>query len=164
VIEAELELDAVTSGYGDLTVIRDVSFAVLPGNISVLLGRNGAGKTTLLKTIAGLLPVSRGDIQIEGVSVIKEPPYRRQMRGLGFVQENKRVFKRRSVEDNLMMGAYASKLGPQRGGGAYFGGLRPVPCAGGQAEARRGIPERRGTADARHQPGPDQPSTAPPAG
>jgi branched-chain amino acid transport system ATP-binding protein len=110
VIEAELELDAVSSGYGDLTVIRDVSFAVPPGNISVLLGRNGAGKTTLLKTIAGLLPVTRGDIQIAGVSVIREPPYHRQMRGLGFVQENKRVFKRRSVEDNLMMGAYATKL------------------------------------------------------
>jgi branched-chain amino acid transport system ATP-binding protein len=110
VIEAELELDAVSSGYGDLTVIRDVSFAVPPGNISVLLGRNGAGKTTLLKTIAGLLPVTRGDIKIAGVSVIKEPPYHRQMRGLGFVQENKRVFKRRSVEDNLMMGAYATKL------------------------------------------------------
>jgi branched-chain amino acid transport system ATP-binding protein len=111
VIEAELELDAVSSGYGDLTVIRDVSFAVPPGNISVLLGRNGAGKTTLLKTIAGLLPVSRGDIRIGGESVIKEPAYRRQMRGLGFVQENKRIFKRRSVEENLRMGAYASKLG-----------------------------------------------------
>lgn len=108
---AELELDGVRSGYGDLTIIRDVSFAVPERNITVLLGRNGAGKTTLLKTIAGLLPVSAGDVRIGGVSVIKEPPYRRQMRGLGFVQENKRIFKRRSVEDNLRMGAYASKLG-----------------------------------------------------
>jgi branched-chain amino acid transport system ATP-binding protein len=108
--DAELELQGVRSGYGDLTVIRDVSFAVPPGNITVLLGRNGAGKSTLLKTIAGLIQASAGDIQIGGISVVREPPYHRQMRGLGFVQENKRIFKRRSVEDNLRMGAYACKL------------------------------------------------------
>jgi len=108
--DAELELQGVRSGYGDLTVIRDITFAVPPGNITVLLGRNGAGKTTLLKTIAGLIQASAGDIQIGGASVAKEPPYLRQRRGLGFVQENKRIFKRRSVEDNLRMGAYASKL------------------------------------------------------
>jgi branched-chain amino acid transport system ATP-binding protein len=107
---AELELQGVRSGYGDLTVIRDVSFAVPTGNITVLLGRNGAGKTTLLKTVAGLIPASAGDIQIGGISVVKEPPYLRQRRGLGFVQENKRIFKRRTVEDNLKMGVYASKL------------------------------------------------------
>jgi len=107
---AELEVQGVRSGYGDITVIRDVSFAVPSGSITVILGRNGAGKTTLLKTIAGLIPASAGDISIGGVSVIREPPYRRQMRGLGFVQENKRIFKRRSVEENLRMGAYAVRL------------------------------------------------------
>jgi branched-chain amino acid transport system ATP-binding protein len=110
VSDAVLELEGVRSGYGDLTVIRDITFAVPSGSITVILGRNGAGKTTLLKTIAGLISASTGDIRIGGVSVVKEPPYRRQMRGLGFVQENKRIFKRRSVEDNLRMGAYASKL------------------------------------------------------
>lgn len=108
--ELELEVDDVSSGYGDLTVIRDVSFTVPTGSITVLLGRNGAGKTTLLKTIAGLLPLSSGDIRLSGESVNKEAPYLRQARGLGFVQENKRIFKRRSVEDNLRMGAHASKL------------------------------------------------------
>jgi branched-chain amino acid transport system ATP-binding protein len=110
VTDAELEVKGVRSGYGDITVIRDVSFAVPSGSITVILGRNGAGKTTLLKTIAGLIPASAGDISIGGVSVIREPPYRRQMRGLGFVQENKRIFKRRSVEENLRMGAYAARL------------------------------------------------------
>jgi branched-chain amino acid transport system ATP-binding protein len=108
--ELELEVDDVYSGYGDLTVIRDVSFSVPAGSITVLLGRNGAGKTTLLRTIAGLIPLSGGDIRMAGVSVNKEPPYLRQTRGMGFVQENKRIFKRRSVEDNLKMGAHASKL------------------------------------------------------
>ena len=107
---AELDVQGVRSGYGDITVIRDVSFAVPSGSITVILGRNGAGKTTLLKTIAGLIPASAGDISIGGVSVIREPPYRRQMRGLGFVQENKRIFKRRSVEENLRMGVYAARL------------------------------------------------------
>ncbi len=108
--QAELELEGVRSGYGDLIVIRDISFAVPSGSITVLLGRNGAGKSTLLKTIAGLISPSAGDIRMSGTSVIKEPAYHRQRRGLGFVQENKRIFKRRSVADNLRMGAYACKL------------------------------------------------------
>jgi branched-chain amino acid transport system ATP-binding protein len=111
VTDAVLELEHVSSGYGDLTVVRDVSFAVESGSITVLLGRNGAGKTTLLKTLAGLLPIASGDVRISGASVRKEPAYRRTKRGVGFVQENKRVFKRRTVEENLRMGAYAHRLG-----------------------------------------------------
>jgi branched-chain amino acid transport system ATP-binding protein len=109
--DALLELEHVSSGYGDLTVVRDVSFDVESGSITVLLGRNGAGKTTLLKTVAGLLPIASGDVRISGASMRKEPAYRRTKHGLGFVQENKRVFKRRSVEENLRMGAYAHQLG-----------------------------------------------------
>ncbi|MCU1345315.1 MAG: putative branched-chain amino acid transporter ATP-binding protein [Acidimicrobiia bacterium] len=105
-----LQLDSVSSGYGDLVVARDVSFTVAESSITVLLGRNGAGKTTLLRTIAGLNKVMSGDIRYEGSSIVGEAPYRRRKRGIGFVQENKRIFKRRTVEENLMLGGYGLKL------------------------------------------------------
>ncbi|CAN5274155.1 ABC transporter ATP-binding protein [soil metagenome] len=101
-----LEVSGLTSGYGDLTVIRDVSLSVAPATITAVLGRNGAGKTTTLKAIAGLLPVGSGEITFKGESITKVPPFRRRALGFGFVQENKRVFKRRSVEENLLMGLY----------------------------------------------------------
>jgi branched-chain amino acid transport system ATP-binding protein len=105
-----LEVENVSSGYGDLVVTRDVTFGVAESSITVLLGRNGAGKTTLLRTIAGLNRVMHGDIRFESSSIAKEPPYRRRQHGIGFVQENKRIFRRRSVEENLLLGGYGLKL------------------------------------------------------
>ncbi|MCU1476761.1 MAG: amino acid transporter ATPase [Subtercola sp.] len=107
-----LEVTGLTSGYGDLTVVRDVSLSVAPATITAVLGRNGAGKTTTLKAIAGLLPVGSGEITFKGELITKVPAYRRRALGFGFVQENKRVFKRRSVEENLIMGLYG--LGVKR--------------------------------------------------
>jgi branched-chain amino acid transport system ATP-binding protein len=101
-----LEVDGLTSGYGDLTVVRDVSLSVAPASITAVLGRNGAGKSTTLKAISGLLPVSAGSIDFKGEPIASVPAYKRRGMGFGFVQENKRVFKRRSVEENLIMGLY----------------------------------------------------------
>jgi branched-chain amino acid transport system ATP-binding protein len=98
-----LTLTSVSAGYGDLVVVRDVSFTVPDAGITVLLGRNGAGKSTLLRTIAGLNAAVTGDILLAGRSVVHDPPYRRRSRGIGFVQENKRIFKRRTVEQNLRL-------------------------------------------------------------
>ena len=106
-----LELQSVHSGYGDLVVVRDVSFTVQEGSITVLLGRNGAGKTTLLRTIAGLNPIMKGDVRFAGKSVIGDAAYRRGSHGIGFVQENKRVFKKLMVEENLVLATYGLKLG-----------------------------------------------------
>lgn len=105
-----LEVVDVSSGYGDLTVIREVSLAVPPASITAVLGRNGAGKSTLLKAIAGLLPVTTGDILYEGEPITKVPAHSRRGLGFGFVQENKRIFKRRTVEENLMMGVFGLGL------------------------------------------------------
>jgi len=107
-----LEVEALTSGYGDLTVIRDVSLAVAPAQITAVLGRNGAGKTTTLKTIAGLLPARSGRILFQGADITKGPAYERRHLGFGYVQENKRIFKRRKVEENLELGLY--RLGLSR--------------------------------------------------
>lgn len=105
-----LEVLNLETGYGDLRVVRDVSISVPVGTITAVLGRNGAGKSTTLKAIAGLLPVRAGDIRFEGESISKLAARRRRYLGFGFVQENKRVFKRRSVRENLILGLLGSRL------------------------------------------------------
>ncbi len=104
--QALLEVRDVCSGYGDIAVLRDVSLAVHPGRITALLGANGAGKSTLLRTIAGLNPVTAGSLRLSGSDIKGMPPSARAARGLGYVMEGKRVFQRRSVEENLMLGGY----------------------------------------------------------
>jgi len=114
-----LEVQGLSGGYGDIQVLRDVSVATSSGTITVVLGRNGAGKTSLLSAIAGLLPtVSSGHITLEGVDLRRMTPYDRIARGLAFVQEGKRVFHRRTVEENLVIGGQTMPhplLGLRRG-------------------------------------------------
>lgn len=105
-----LRLESLTTGYGDLKVIRDVSLSVADNSITALLGRNGAGKTTLLRAIAGLNRVWSGSVHFDGEDLARVPAHRRRRRGLGVVQENKRVLKRKTVEENLRLGGYAIRL------------------------------------------------------
>ncbi|GII87838.1 ABC transporter ATP-binding protein [Sphaerisporangium siamense] len=103
-----LSVTGVTGGYGDLRVLWDVDVAVRPGRITVVLGRNGAGKTSLLSAIAGLLPtVSQGRVELDGRDLSGAAAHRRVRAGLALVQENKRVFRARSVEENLLLGGYS---------------------------------------------------------
>ncbi|MFF0575871.1 ABC transporter ATP-binding protein [Streptosporangium saharense] len=98
----------VTGGYGDLRVLWGVDVAVRPGRTTVVLGRNGAGKTSLLCAVAGLLPtVSQGTVTLDGRDLGGVPAHRRVRAGLALVQENKRVFHARTVEENLLLGGYA---------------------------------------------------------
>lgn len=109
-----LEVEGLTCGYGDLMVVRDVSLRVASHRITAVLGRNGAGKTTLLRGIAGLSKPQRGRILIGGEDVTQEPAHTRRSRGVGFVQENKRIFKRRTVEQNLLLGLHGLRLSRSR--------------------------------------------------
>ncbi|MCU1494564.1 MAG: High-affinity branched-chain amino acid transport ATP-binding protein LivF [Acidimicrobiaceae bacterium] len=106
-----LALDGVSSGYGDLIILRDITFSLAEGTVTVLLGPNGAGKTTLLRAISGLNPVKRGTVTFRGTDVAAAQPYRRRQAGIGLVQENKRVFKRLTVQQNLAMGSYGLRMG-----------------------------------------------------
>ncbi|WP_433347117.1 ABC transporter ATP-binding protein [Microtetraspora malaysiensis] len=102
-----LSVTGVTGGYGDLRVLWDVEVTVRPGRITVVLGRNGAGKTSLMSAVAGLLPtVSGGRIELDGQDLAGAPAHRRVRAGLALVQENKRVFRARTVEENLLLGGY----------------------------------------------------------
>lgn len=100
-----LEVHDLVSGYGELRVVRGVSLACEVGQVTALLGRNGAGKTTTLSAIAGLLPIKSGSVQVMGQAQTGTPA-KRVAAGLGLVQEGKRIFRQRTVQENLRLGGY----------------------------------------------------------
>ena len=113
--EPLLKVDGLATGYGDLKVVRDVSLVVLPGRLTAMLGRNGAGKTTTLRAISGLNRTMAGSLTLRGQDLDGVPAYQRARLGLGSVQEGKRIFAKRTLEENLILGAYAGGARRRRG-------------------------------------------------
>lgn len=109
-----LSVEHLATSYGDLKVVRDVSFSVGAGQVVALLGRNGAGKTTTLRAVAGLNPVNSGLVQFDGREISKQPAHRRSRAGLAYVQEGKRIFRGRTVEENLKLGGTPARLRGQQ--------------------------------------------------
>jgi branched-chain amino acid transport system ATP-binding protein len=105
-----LEIEDVSSGYGDLQVLWGISLMLRPGMIEVVLGRNGVGKTTLLSTISGLVPVWDGKLRLRGEDISRRPAYRRARSGIALVQEGKRVFRNLTVTQNVALGTYGQKM------------------------------------------------------
>ena len=88
--------------YGDRNVVNGVSMRVNPGEVVGLLGKNGAGKTTTFNMIVGLVRPTAGDIFLNGENIAQMPMYRRARRGIGYLPQEESVFRKLSVEDNLM--------------------------------------------------------------
>ena len=109
-----LQLKELSSGYGDVPIIKGLSLEVNSGSITALVGSNGAGKTTLMKTISGLLPVMDGEIFLDGEAISGTMPYRRVGLGLSLVPEGRLVFPEFSVEENLKIGAITPRAQPDR--------------------------------------------------
>jgi branched-chain amino acid transport system ATP-binding protein len=99
-----LHVEKVSSGYGDLRVLHDVTLSAWPGKVTVVLGANGAGKTTLLSTVSGILHADHGSIHLLDRDVTRTPAHIRARRGLALVQEGKRIFRQRTVHENLLLG------------------------------------------------------------
>jgi branched-chain amino acid transport system ATP-binding protein len=95
--------------YGAVHAVRDVSLEVNAGEIVTIIGANGAGKSTILKTLVGLLRSRTGDISLDGKSIATLSPAEIVRQGIALVPEGRRVFPRLSVEDNLLLGAYARR-------------------------------------------------------
>lgn len=113
-----LVVEDLVAGYGQLRIVRGLSLTCRRGELTALLGRNGAGKTTTLSAIAGLVPTMAGSVTLNG-EVQTAPTARRVRAGLGMVQEGKRVFRARTVEENLRLGGFTVR----RTRGAIDGGL-----------------------------------------
>jgi branched-chain amino acid transport system ATP-binding protein len=101
-----LKLDGVNAGYGGFQALFGVSMDVKAGEAVAVIGANGAGKTTLLRVISGLLPATGGTMSMEGTDLRAIAPHKILEAGIAHVPENRRLFPRLSVEENLKMGAY----------------------------------------------------------
>ncbi|HWR28526.1 MAG TPA: ABC transporter ATP-binding protein [Negativicutes bacterium] len=104
-----LDVKDINVYYGAIHAVRTVSLEVNAGEIVSIIGANGAGKSTILKTLVGLLRSKTGDICFEGQSIANLSPAAIVRQGIALVPEGRRVFPRLSVEDNLLLGAYARK-------------------------------------------------------
>jgi len=104
----------LTTTYSGLVAISAVSIEVGKGEIVCVAGANGAGKSTLLKSIAGMERCRSGTIMFDGERIDKLAPHLITARGIAYVPENRRLFPRLSVRDNLRLGSYLFRRRPDR--------------------------------------------------
>jgi len=97
-----LRVEAVSKVYGKRKVVDQVSLQVDPGEVVGLLGRNGAGKTTTFRMVIGIVKPNGGRILFRGDAVTRMPIYKRSRKGIGFLPQEKSVFQRLTVEENLL--------------------------------------------------------------
>ena len=103
---ALLELRQVNTHYGAVHILKDVDLAIYPGELVCLLGGNASGKSTTLKTLLGMVTPTSGEVVLDGEVVNDKPTSYRVINGVTMVPENRRLFKRLSVKENLELGAY----------------------------------------------------------
>jgi branched-chain amino acid transport system ATP-binding protein len=99
-----VKIEGVHTFYGKSHILHGVSLVVGKGEVVGLLGRNGVGKSTTLKTIMGLVTPSQGSIVFEGKPIAGLPPHKLARQGLGYVPEDRRIFKLLTVMENLRTG------------------------------------------------------------
>ena len=108
-----LQLDGISTGYGPVQVLYNLSFEARPGEVLCLLGRNGAGKTTTLKAIMGLLPLSSGSITLDGETLNALPPHEVPKRGIGYIPQGRRLFTELTVAENIEVGLMTRNKGAE---------------------------------------------------
>jgi len=106
-----LEVKDIHSYYGKSHILQGVSMTLNEGELVCLLGRNGVGKSTTLKSIMGLVRPSEGSIRFHGQELIGKRPYEIARIGLGYVPEDRRIFRSLTVHENLLMGVKDAKGG-----------------------------------------------------
>ena len=101
-----LEVCGLSAGYGEVSVLREVSLTVESGEIVTLVGSNGAGKSTLLNTVCGIIRPKGGRVRFDGTDITGWTAEAIVARGITQVPEGRRLFPQMSVHENLLMGAY----------------------------------------------------------
>ena len=101
-----LQVTNVSSGYGNLRILHEVSLEAVDHEVTVIVGPNGSGKSTLLKTIAGLTNLYEGSISLGGQSISRLAPHEIAKRGLAYLPQTESTFAQLTVEENIKMAAY----------------------------------------------------------
>ena len=96
-----LQLDNIAAGYGEAQVLQNISFSLKEGEALALLGRNGTGKTTLINTIIGLTRRRAGTIHLAGADITKMRADQRDMAGIGWVPQERNIFRSLTVDENI---------------------------------------------------------------
>jgi branched-chain amino acid transport system ATP-binding protein len=107
-----LVVRGLSAFYGDFQALFDISLEVAEGETVAVIGANGAGKTTFLRTLAGVLPVARGSVELAGERVGGRPAHALVDLGIVLVPEGRRIFPSLSVRENLQIGAFRRRPGP----------------------------------------------------
>ncbi len=105
-----LQVENLDVAYGAVQVVWDISLGVNPGAVVCLIGPNGAGKTTTLNVIAGVRAPCKGKITFRGEDVTRQPSHERVRRRLCLIPEERQLWPRMSVEENLLLGAYPGNV------------------------------------------------------
>ena len=104
-----LTVDELQVSINSVRILREVTLRVARGQLAGLIGRNGAGKTTLMRTIVGILAPSAGAVRMEGAPLAGLPPHQRARRGIGYMPEDRRIIPQLTVEENVMLPAWAAR-------------------------------------------------------
>jgi branched-chain amino acid transport system ATP-binding protein len=106
-----LQVEAISSGYGNLHILHEVSLEAAPHEVTVVVGPNGSGKSTLLKTIAGLTTLYEGKISLGGQPISRLPPHDIAKMGLAYLPQTESVFVQLTVAENIKMAGYTIPVG-----------------------------------------------------
>ena len=101
-----LTVEKVSSGYGSLQVLNEVSLRAEPNRITVIVGPNGSGKSTLLKTIAGLTSLYQGQVTLDGKVISNLPPHEIARLGVAYLPQTESTFTKLTVAENFKMAGY----------------------------------------------------------
>jgi len=137
-----LRLEGLDVAIGPVSILRNVNMALPAGKFSGLIGRNGAGKTTLMRSIMGILQARNGSIHFDDATLDAMPTHERARAGIGYMPEDRRLVPNLTVEENVLMPAWASGLpdAPARLAKVYemipeveaFAGRKAMQLSGGQ--------------------------------
>jgi branched-chain amino acid transport system ATP-binding protein len=109
-----LQIEGLSAGYGEAVVITDISLQLAQGHTLALLGRNGTGKTTLMNTLVGATQQHSGSIHLNGVALHRLPSHQRAAAGIGWVPQERNIFKSLTVHENLTAVARPGAWTPER--------------------------------------------------
>lgn len=109
-----LKVENLSSGYGTITILRDVSFEMKQGEIVAIIGRNGVGKSTLIKSLIGLIRPKSGKVVYGDRDITRMKPYERARLGIGYVPQGHGVFPLLTVRENLKMGEMINASGKDK--------------------------------------------------